>query len=159
MDAFLLRIPKLTSCLGCVIMCQVVFNIIVTIIAFSLGFTHFILSLIPTLPPPNCFLVHWKNRHDFWIEGTDLTLAPVSRHQVRPRPPAISIHQPAISTDGSNNAGLGSNYLHTNTIPLLQFPHPSAWHPPSSKITSASIHSFRTSYFNIDCTQYQQCDD
>ncbi|KAI8637020.1 COPI associated protein-domain-containing protein [Parasitella parasitica] len=92
--------------LGCLVMCNIAFNIIVTIIAFTIGFAYFILSLIPTLPPPNSFLIHWQNHRDFWAEGLDLTV-------------------PKIHTAPNN-----SNALH--------FPHPSAWHPSSSKIASAN---------------------
>ncbi|GAN11523.1 hypothetical protein MAM1_0662d11087 [Mucor ambiguus] len=56
------------------VMCEIAFNIIVTIIAFTIGFAYFILSLIPTLPPPNSFWVHWQNHRDFWAEGLDLTV-------------------------------------------------------------------------------------
>ncbi|KAI8069049.1 COPI associated protein-domain-containing protein, partial [Gilbertella persicaria] len=121
--------------LGCLVICDLAFNIIVTILAFTTGFTHLLLSLVPTIPPPNCFLVHWQNHNDFWAEGLDLAI-----------PPTV----PTITTTTFES---NANMLH-NTVPLLQFPHPSAWHPPSSKIASNSAHSFLTSTFNIDCTQY-----
>ncbi|KAL9548414.1 hypothetical protein PS6_006631 [Mucor atramentarius] len=72
--------------LGCLVMCEIAFNIIVTIIAFTIGFAYFILSLIPTLPPPNSFWIHWQNHRDFWAEGLDLavpkihTAAPINNN-------------------------------------------------------------------------------
>lgn len=57
-------------------MCEIAFNIIVAIIAFTIGFGYFILSLIPVIPPPNAFLVHWRNHKDFWAEGLDLAVPP-----------------------------------------------------------------------------------
>jgi hypothetical protein len=89
-------------------MCDIAFNIIVTIITFTIGFFYFILSLIPTLPTPNSFLIHWQNHRDFWAEGLDLPV-------------------PKIHTTPINN---NSNLTH--------FPHPSAWHPSTSKITLAN---------------------
>lgn len=55
-------------------MCKIPFNIIVAILAFTVGFAYFILSLVPNLPPPNGFLVHWQNHKDFWAEGLDLNI-------------------------------------------------------------------------------------
>ncbi|KAG2196585.1 hypothetical protein INT47_004888 [Mucor saturninus] len=60
--------------LGCLVMCKIAFNIIVSMIAFTVGFVYFILSLVPSLPPPNGFLVHWQHRQDFWAEGLDLAV-------------------------------------------------------------------------------------
>ncbi|CAO3680665.1 unnamed protein product [Rhizopus stolonifer] len=60
--------------LGCVIMCEIVFNVIISILAFTLGFVHIFLSLIANIPPPNSFLVHWQNYKDFWAEGLDLNV-------------------------------------------------------------------------------------
>lgn len=60
-------------------MCKIAFNIIVAIIAFTIGFTYFLLSLIPNLPPPNGFLIHWQNHQDFWAEGLDLTIPPPTK--------------------------------------------------------------------------------
>ncbi|KAK4510753.1 Ion_trans domain-containing protein [Mucor velutinosus] len=92
--------------LGCIVMCEIAFNIIVAIIAFTIGFAYFILSLIPTLPPPNSFWIHWQNHRDFWAEGLDLTVPKIHTTTL-------------IDNDGH----------------LL---HPCAWHPSSSKITSAN---------------------
>jgi hypothetical protein len=54
-------------------MCHNPFNIIISILAFLLGFSYIIMSLIAGLPPPNAFIVHWQNNKDFWAEGLDLT--------------------------------------------------------------------------------------
>lgn len=62
-------------------MCEIAFNIIVSILSFTLGFTYFILSLIPTIPPPNSFLIHWQNHKDFWAEGLDLPQTVVVIHK------------------------------------------------------------------------------
>lgn len=71
---YILSISKYS--LGCLVMCKIAFNIIVAIFAFTIGFAYFILSLIPTLPPPNGFLIHWQNHQDFWAEGLDLAIPP-----------------------------------------------------------------------------------
>ncbi|KAL9543652.1 hypothetical protein MBANPS3_008011 [Mucor bainieri] len=96
------------SSLGCIVMCEIAFNIIVTIVAFTIGFAYFILSLIPTLPPPNSFWMHWQNHRDFWAEGLDLTVPKIYTATAAP-----------INNNGH----------------LL---HPCAWHPSSSKIASAN---------------------
>ncbi|KAG1453456.1 hypothetical protein G6F46_010561 [Rhizopus delemar] len=97
-------------------MSRIAFNIIVSILAFTFGLAYIILSLIPSLPPPNGFLVHWQNHKDFWAEGLDLTVP-------SPIPPTIE----------------SSNHL---AIPLpSHFMHPSAWHPASSKITAPTTTS------------------
>jgi hypothetical protein len=90
-------------------MCKIAFNIIVAIIAFTLGFTYFILSLVPFLPPPNGFLVHWQNHKDFWAEGLDLSI---------PTPPLMT--------------EIRSHHDPSNTAAFVSVPHPSAWHPSSS---------------------------
>lgn len=110
-------------------MCEVAYNIIVSIFAFTIGLVYLILSLIPTIPPPNSFLVHWKNHKDFWAEGLDLNVIP---NQI-------------ITTNIKND--------------IVSYPHPSAWHPAScSKMTAISRQSsaFLTPIYNTDYTQYQQ---
>lgn len=94
--------------LGCIVMCEVAFNIIVAIVAFTMGFAYCILSLIPALPPPNSFWTHWQNHRDFWAEGLDLTVP--------------KIHTAAAAPINNNGHLL----------------HPCAWHPSSSKIASAN---------------------
>ncbi|KAG2232665.1 hypothetical protein INT48_006844 [Thamnidium elegans] len=74
--------------LGCLVMCEIAFNIIVAIITFTIGFGYFILSLIPVLPPPNAFLVHWRNHKDFWAEGLDLAVPAVATPMMIPHPSA-----------------------------------------------------------------------
>ncbi|KAI7898787.1 COPI associated protein-domain-containing protein [Cokeromyces recurvatus] len=101
--------------LGCLIMCEIAFNIIVSIITFTIGFIYIIISLIASLPPPNSFLVHWQNHKDFWAEGLDLEVA--ARQQ-----PVIFI-DPAIEQPSMSFSYPNSNLL-----------HPSAWHPTASRM-------------------------
>jgi hypothetical protein len=127
-------------------MCEIAFNIIVAIIAFIIGFAYFILSLVPALPPPNGFLVHWQNHKDFWAEGLDLTMPSTTINTV-----------PMIMTSTSPNM---MSRPHNNAVHLLHLPHPSAWHPSSSKIaanklSAASSSSFLTPIYNTDYSKFQ----
>lgn len=111
-------------------MCKIPFNIIVAILAFTVGFAYFVLSLVPNLPPPNGFLVHWQNHKDFWAEGLDLSIVP----QKHPTPPM------------------------TQTVPttILSLPHPSAWHPsPSNQTVSNSYYTSPVSNKNTDYSKFQ----
>ena len=111
-------------------MCKIAFNIIVTILTFTLGFAYFIMSLVSTLPPPNGFLVHWQNRKDFWAEGLDL-----------PPPPPTVITTQAMMEYNQKSA-------------LLTMPHPSAWHPFSSHLTNTST-CFTTPVHSMDHAKFQ----
>lgn len=111
-------------------MCEIGFNIIVSLFTFSLGICYFLLSLIPSLPPPSGFLVHWQNHKDFWAEGLDLR--PPTSTEITSIPPRIQI----------------SNV-----------PHPSAWHPASGlHVTAlseaASFHQHVPKY-NMDYSKFQ----
>lgn len=88
-------------------MCKIAFNIIVAIIAFTIGFAYFIMSLVPSLPPPNGFLIHWQNHKDFWAEGLDLSIPPNNT-------------TPTVMT---------SRLQYDSTNTFVSVPHPSAWHP------------------------------
>lgn len=135
-------------------MCEIAFNIIVAIIAFTIGFAYFILSLVPALPPPNGFLVHWQNHKDFWAEGLDLTMPSSSN---------TAHHVPMIMTSYHHSPNNMMSRPHNNdTVPLLHLPHPSAWHPSSSKIaannkSSAAISasSFLSPIYNTDYSKFQ----
>lgn len=112
--------------LGCLVMCKIPFNIIVAILAFTVGFAYFVLSLVPNLPPPNGFLVHWQNHKDFWAEGLDLSIP-----QNHPTPMS-------------------------QTVPILSLPHPSAWHPsPSNQTVSTSYYTSPVNTNTTDYSKFQ----
>lgn len=112
--------------LGCLVMCKIPFNIIVAILAFTVGFAYFVLSLVPNLPPPNGFLVHWQNHKDFWAEGLDLSIP-----QNHPTPMS-------------------------QTVPILSLPHPSAWHPsPPNQTVSTSYYTSPVNTNTTDYSKFQ----
>ncbi|KAI8072875.1 hypothetical protein BC940DRAFT_364652 [Gongronella butleri] len=49
--------------LGCVVMCESAFNIIVSIFGFTLGLAYIILSFVPLVPLPSDLATHWKQYH------------------------------------------------------------------------------------------------
>ena len=59
-------------------MCDKAFNVIVSILNFTMGLAYLILSFLPQMPPPNPLSIHWQHRQDFWAEGLDLP-APSTR--------------------------------------------------------------------------------
>lgn len=101
LDIFLLTMIinyTILCSLGCLVMCNIAFNIIVSIISFTIGLVYFILSLIPSLPPPNGFLIHWQHRQDFWAEGMDLTVpSPFTVYGPHPSAWHPPIHPPAMT--------------------------------------------------------------
>ncbi|KAI9257206.1 hypothetical protein BDA99DRAFT_606468, partial [Phascolomyces articulosus] len=76
--------------LGCFVLYDAAFNVIVSIFNFTMGFAYIILSFLPKMPPPNPLSVHWQHRQDFWAEGLDLP-APSARSSklLTPTPPAF----------------------------------------------------------------------
>ncbi|KAI9486649.1 MAG: COPI associated protein-domain-containing protein [Benjaminiella poitrasii] len=118
--------------LGCLIMCQIAFNIIVAIIMFTIGLIYIIISLLSSLSPPNSFIIHWQNHKDFWAEGLDLP--PI----IAQRQPVIFMENPDIIVKPSMSFIQPENYHRSNNTSLL---HPSAWHPSSSRLNSNSSQS------------------
>ncbi|KAI8145680.1 COPI associated protein-domain-containing protein [Fennellomyces sp. T-0311] len=75
--------------LGCLVMCNKSFNVIVTILNFTIGLAYLILSFLPHMPPPNPLSVHWQHRQDFWAEGLDLHPPPHPHKTSSSTPPAF----------------------------------------------------------------------
>ncbi|KAI8983031.1 hypothetical protein BDB01DRAFT_835807 [Pilobolus umbonatus] len=80
--------------LGCVIMCDKVYNIIVAILTFTMGFMYIIVSLT-SFPAPNGLFTNWQNHKHFSVETSDIT---PSHHNMIPHhdkwyaPPMTDTH-------------------------------------------------------------------
>ena len=111
-------------------MCDKAFNVIVSILNFTMGLAYLILSFLPQMPPPNPLSIHWQHRQDFWAEGLDL---------------------PAPSTRSSK--------LLTPTTPAFPHPslwHPSSPYYYTKHTTTSALQNY---YFQPPQQQSQQPND